>query len=265
VNDFEQWLAATLDEAVAAARPPDRLMELIRRRHRRHRVLVGAVSVAAVAAITLAVPLAVPVLTSVRSPVTGPLPSPAPPYVTPGSTGPPTVGPAPGTVAQSCADQTAGAYAKNWQRRSIHVGSLWLINARIAGATRDTVSPLFFGLLPVNVRDGAHVQITVAGPARAYFRFLYGVSGTGGRYTLRDGQVAVSFTGCRRGQDGGVYPGFTQFLGGFVIAKVPACVSLDVWTKAHQPPVRISFAVGPVRAREAAVAHLACQAPPAGP
>jgi hypothetical protein len=161
---------------------------------------------------------------------------------------------------RTCADQTPGQYAKNWQRRSIHVGPVWLINARIVGATRDRTSPLPFGELPVNVRDGAHVRITVTGPARAYFRFLYSAAATGGSYTLWDGQVSISLTGCRHGQDGGIYPGFTQFLGGFVISRVPACVYLDVWTTARQQPVKITFPVRPVRSSRAAQPHMPCQA-----
>lgn len=260
MNDFEQRLAAALREAAAGARPPDRLMELIKRRHRRHRLRTGAVSVAALAATSLAVPLAIPALTSVRSPVTGPAPS----YAAPPSPSPRTIGPAPRGMSQNCADQIDGEYARNWQRRSIHVGPLWLVDAQNMGASRDGSSPLPFGDLPINVQDGAHARITVAGPSRAYFRFLYGAADTGGRYTMNSGQLSVSLTGCRPGQDWGIYPGLTEFWGGFVVARVPACVSLDVWTKAHQPPTKITFIVGPVRADSAAKRHLPCQASPAG-
>jgi hypothetical protein len=142
---------------------------------------------------------------------------------------------------------------------------VWLINVRDVGATRDRVSPLPFGLLPINVQDGAHVRITVAGPARTLFRFLYSATATGGRYTLRDGQMSISLTGCRPGHDGGIYPGFTQFLGGFVIAKVPACVCLDVWITAREQPVKITFPVRPVRPSRATQLHTPCQASPAGP
>jgi hypothetical protein len=79
VNEFEQRLAAALREAVAEARPPGRLTELIRRRNRRHRIRVGAVSLTAVAAIALAVPLAAPALTGGRPPVAGQASPSAPP------------------------------------------------------------------------------------------------------------------------------------------------------------------------------------------
>ncbi|MDR0346198.1 MAG: hypothetical protein LBI49_24385 [Nocardiopsaceae bacterium] len=246
MNDFEQRLAAALHESVADARPPDRLMDLIGRRHRRYRIRVGAVTVTAIAAIALAVPLAMPTLTGGRPPATGPLPSSASQ-----SPRPRVPGHEPRSISLSCADQIAGQYAKDWRRHSIHAGPAWLINVQPAGASTDGSSPLPFGNLPVNVKDGAHIRITVAGAARSYFRFLFGTAGTGGRYTLGDGQLSAAFTSCRPGHDLGIYPGYTEFWGGFVIAKVPACVSLDVWADAGHRPARITFAVGAIRCSRA--------------
>jgi hypothetical protein len=246
VNEFEQRLADSLREAVADARPPDRLMELVRRRHRRYAIRVGAIGVTAVAAAALAVPLAIPAVTGGGSPTIGQLPSaPRSPQARP-------AGQQPRSVSLNCAYQIAGEYAKDWQRHSIHIGPVWLIDARPAGASTDGSSPLPFGDLPVNVKDGAHVRIAVAGAARSYFRFLFGAAGTGGRYTLRDGQLSVTFTGCRRGHDLGMYPGYTQFWGGFVIAEVPACVSLEVWAGAGHRPARIAFAVGAISCSQGA-------------
>jgi len=201
----------------------------------------------AIAAIALAVPVAVPKLTSGRSPATGLVISSSPHPAPSRSPSSRAAGAVPGTASEGCADQISGLYGKNWQSHSIHVGPLWLIDVRPAGASRDGTSPLPFGNLPVNVADNAHVQVKVAGPARAYFRFLFGGAGTGGRYTLRDGQTSVTFTGCRRGREWGAYPGYTQFWGGFVTARVPACVPLDVWTHARQQPARITMAVGSIR------------------
>ena len=94
------------------------------------------------------------------------------------------------------------------------------------------------------MRDNAHVRIAVAGPARSYFRILYGDSGTGGHYSLKDGQLSVGLNGCRPGREMGFYPGWTQFWGGYYLAKQPACVSLDVWTAAHQRPARVTIPFG---------------------
>ena len=250
MSDFERRLAAALREAVAEARPPDRLTEMIRRRHRRHRVRVGAVSLAAVAAVALAVPLAVPVLTGGGPPAIGPAsPSAPPPSPIPTVTTPP--GPHPAghgrrSVSEGCGWQIGGSYGGSWKRHSIHVGPVWIIDIRPADPTKDHGSRILFGNLAINVRDNAHVRIAVAGDARSYVRILYGDSGTGGRYTLRDGQLSVSLTGCRSGHEMGFYPGWTQFWGGYAIAKRPACVSLDIWTTAHQRPTRVCFPVGPI-------------------
>jgi hypothetical protein len=246
VNEFEQRLAAALREAVAEARPPGRLTELIRRRNRRHRIRVGAVSLTAVAAIALAVPLAAPALTGGRPPVAGQASPSAPP-----SSPIPTVTTPPKyklgrSVSEGCSWQIGGAFGKHWQRHSIHVGPVWIIDILWPGSAKDGGGPPRFGDLPIDVRDNAHVRIAVAGPARSYFRLLYGGSGTGGRYTLRDGQLSVGLTGCRPGHDWGIYPGWTQFWGGYYIAKQPACVSLDVWTAAHQRPARVTIPFGAV-------------------
>jgi hypothetical protein len=150
------------------------------------------------------------------------------------------------SVSESCGWQIGGGFGKHWQRHSIHVGPVWIIDVRPAGQMKDRGSPLLFGNLPIDVRDNAHVRIAVAADARSYFRILYGNSGTGGRYTLRDGQLSVSLTGCRPGHEMGFYPGWTQFWGGYAIARRPACVSLDIWTAAHQRPTRVCFPVGPI-------------------
>jgi hypothetical protein len=246
VNDFERQLTAALREAVSEARPPDRLTELIRRRHRRHRVRVGAVSLAAVAAVALIVPLAAPVLTGRGAPVIGPASPSAPPSSPiPVVTTPPQLKMG-RNVSEGCDWQIGGQFGKHWQRHSIHVGPVWIIDVLFSGPGRPGYSPPKYGDLPIDVRDNAHVRIAVVGAARSYFRILYGDSGTGGHYSLRDGQLSVSLNGCRPGQEMGFYPGWTQFWGGYYIARQPACVSLDVWTTAHQPPTRVTFPLGPI-------------------
>ena len=246
MSDFERQLTAALREAVTEARPPDRLTELIRRRHRRHRVRVGAVSLAAVAAVALIVPLAAPVLTGRGSPVIEPAsPSAFPSSPIPTATTPPLVKEG-RNVSEGCTWQIGGTFGKHWQRHSIHVGPVWIIDVLFSGPGRTGSSLPRYGDLPIDVRDNAHVRIAVTGPARSYFRILYGDSGTGGHYSLKDGQLSVSLNGCRPGHEMGFYPGWTQFWGGFFIARQPACVSLDVWTAPGQRPTRVSLPVGAV-------------------
>ena len=241
MTDFERRLADALHEAVDQALPPGRLIDQIRRRHRRHRARVGVASFAATAAVAaITLPLAVPALSS------------GPAAVGPGS-GPGAARTAPvarpGTILQNCSDQIGGRYGAGWQRHSIQAGPLWFVDARKLYATNGGTSPLPYGDLPVNLKDSSVAWVRVVGPARHYFRFLYGASNTGsGSYTLRDGMPGVTFAACRPGQTIGNYlPGYTEFWGGFVISKVPACVSLGVWTANAREPVRVSFAVGRIR------------------
>ena len=242
MTDFERRLADALHEAVDQALPPGRLIDQIRRRHRRHRARVGVASFAATAAVAaITLPLAVPAI----------------------SGGPATLGPGsgpgaaisatpvarPGTILQNCSDQIGGRYGAGWQHQSIQAGPLWFVDARKLYASNGGTSPLPYGDLPVNVKDNSVARLRVIGAARHYFRFLYGASNTGsGSYTLRDGVRGVTFAACRPGQTiGDFLPGYTEFWGGFVISKVPACVSLGVWTTKARGPIRVSFAVGRIR------------------
>ncbi len=241
MSEFERRLADALHEAVDQALPPGRLLDQIRRRHRRHRARVGVAgfaATAAVAAITL--PLAVPALSS------GPIA--VGPGSGPGAARTATPVARPGTILQNCSDQIGGQYGTGWQHHSIQAGPLWFIDVRKTFAIFKEGVTLrqAYGNLPVNAKDGSVAWVRVIGAARHYFRFLYGASNTGsGSYTLRDGVPGVTFAGCRPGQTiRDFYPGYTEFWGGFVIAKVPACVSLGVWTTTARKPIKVTFAVG---------------------
>lgn len=238
MNDFEQRLTAALHAAADEARPPGRLMELIRRRHRRHRIRVGVTSAAVIAVVALAMPAAVPALSGGRPAAPG----------SPVSSGSHPASAEPGTVLENCADQIAGGYGARWQRQSIHAGPLWFVDARPLRAGNDGTSPLPFGNLPVNEMDNAYAWVKAVGPARRSFRFLVNADfKTDGSYTLADGQPGVTFAACPSGQElGQDYGGVTQFWLGFVIAKVPACVPLDLWTRTSKRPARITLAVGSI-------------------
>jgi hypothetical protein len=240
VSDFEKRLTAGLHAAVEEAQPPARLMELIRQRHRRHRIRVSVTGAAVIAVIGLAVPVAVPALSGGGGPA-----APA------GSRAPSSslsAGPQPGTVLQNCTDQIAGGFSTNWKRKSIHVGPLWFVDALPLQAGRDGTSPLPFGNLPVNEMDNNYAWVKVVGPARDYFRFLANTDfKADGSYTLSDGQPGVTFAACPDGRElGTYYRRVTQFWLGFVIAKVPACVTLDLWTRTSKRPARLTLAVNAI-------------------
>jgi hypothetical protein len=247
VTDFERRLADALHDAVDQAWPPARLIDQIRQRHRRHRARVAVASFAAIAAAAaITLPLAAPAVSG------------GPPAVglsgSPGTAKPSVPVVRPGTVLQDCSDQISGQYGAGWQRQSIQAGPLWFINVRTTFATNGGVTHrLAYGDLPVNAKDGSVTWVRVIGDARHYFRFLYGVPNHGtGNYTLRDGEAGVTFAACGPGRVfGQFYPGYTQFWGGFVISKVPACVSLGVWTTTARKPIRVTFAVGTIRCRQA--------------
>lgn len=105
----------------------------------------------------------------------------------------------------------------------------------------------------MNARDGSVAWVRVTGASRHYFRFLYGVPyNQSGNYTLSDGVAGVTFAACRAGGSlNGYYPGYTQYWGGFVITKVPACVSLGAWTPQARKPVSVRFAVGSIGCAQA--------------
>jgi len=247
VNDFERRLADALHDAVDQANPPGGLVDLIRRRHRRYRTRVGIASVAATAAVVaISLPLAVPAISAGPAPV-GPS--------APGAANPAAPVARPGTVLQDCSDRIGltGQYAAGWQRQSIQAGPLWFMYVRKVSANNGGTSPLPYGNLPVNVKDSSVAWVRVIGAARHYFRFLYGPANTGsGSYTLRDGEAGITFAACRPGHAlGAFYPGYTQFWGGFVMSRVPACVSLGVWTTTASKPITVTFPVGSIRCAHA--------------
>jgi hypothetical protein len=240
VSDFEKRLTFALHAAVEEAQPPARLMELIRQRHRRHRIRVSVTGAAVIAVIGLAVPVAVPALSGGAGP--------AAPAGSRARSSSLSAGPQPGTVLQNCGDQIAGGYSTNWERQSIHVGPLWFVDAHPLQASRNGSSPLPFGNLPVNEIDNNYAWVKVVGPARNYFRFLANTDfKADGSYTLSDGQLGITFAACPDGRElGTYYPGITQFWLGFVIAKVPACLTLDIWTRTSKRPTRLTVTVNAI-------------------
>jgi hypothetical protein len=242
MSEIEQRLRAALHAAVDEARPPSQLPELIMQRHRRYLRHRRTVSATMAAALALAVPAVIPLVSTPARHAHGQGRTPAPSHRSVHRRQA-----QPGTLLQDCQDQI-GSFppggGADWRGRSVHAGPLWFLDARPAlYASRDISSPLPFGTLPVIMADGSHASVKVVGPSVRYFRFLYGPANGGGRYTLSDGQDAITFTACQRGQDT-EHSGLTEFWGGFVVARVPECVSLEVLTQAAVPPVRLTLAVG---------------------
>jgi hypothetical protein len=224
MNDFERQISDALHAAADGAAPGGYLTERIMRRHRRHRVRQAAGGALAIA-LVVAVPLSVP---SLR----------------PGGHGIP-AGPAaarPGTVLQRCQDQFVdGSYGPGWQADSLRAGPLWFVQARPVWVTGSDPQPS--GVLPVVIQDGAYAAVTVAGRSRGTFRFRYGPGTTRDGFTLRDGSAGVTFVACSPGHDESGYPGYTVFDGLFIVARFPACVSLDVWTLHARQPIHVTLPI----------------------
>lgn len=149
-------------------------------------------------------------------------------------------------MLQSCSRQIEVLNGPDMSQ-SIRVGPLLLVGLRQAVGIQ-WVHEFGIGGLEVAVRDNAKAWVTVAGPARLYFRFLFGrsdfVNGVNGRYTIKDGESGVTFAGCPADAAYNSPPGYTLYGGYFLVSMPPRCVSLEVWTTGSDRPARITFAAG---------------------
>ena len=233
MSEIEQRLRAAMHAAVADEQPPANLLQRIRARRRRHRATTTIACVAVAAAVALVVSPAGSSLRAGHAPGRPLASAPAPRAV-------------PGTVLQSCSRQIEVPNRPDMSQ-SFRVGPLVLVGLRQAVGLQS-VREFGIGGLEVAVRDNAKVWVTVAGPARLYFRFLFGrsdfVNGVNGRYTIKDGESGVTFAGCPADAAFNSPPGYTLYGGYFLVSKPPRCVSLNVWTTASDRPVRITFPAG---------------------
>jgi hypothetical protein len=231
MSEIEQRLRAAMHAAVADEQPPANLLQRIRARRKRHRAATTIACVAVAAVGALVVSSAGPALRGGHAPGR-PLAS-APRAV-------------PGTVLQSCSRQIEVPNGLDMSQ-SLRVGPLLLVGLRKAVGIQ-LVHESGIGGLEVAVKDNAKVWVTVAGPARLYFRFLFGrsdfVKGVDGRYTIKDGESGVTFAGCPADAAFNSPPGYTMYGGYFLVSKPPRCVSLNIWTTASDRPVRITFPAG---------------------
>ncbi len=248
MTDLERRLRAALH--AAAEQPPPGLMDAVLRRHRRHRVRVGASLVAVLAAAALAVPPVTSALRSEGRPGGG-IPS--------GSTshGSPTthVWPkrpvaAAGTVLSGCSNANAGAIGAHWRSRAVHeAGPLWLIDGgHSSGHVRLYVAIMVLRGLP----PGSTVVVKVPPVSNHYLRFLYGRSDLltpqAQHFTrlMRHGEGGVTFVACLPAQQ--IMPSrqFTDYYGGFLVNGA-RCVPVQVWVPGRARPFAIHLGACPGR------------------
>ena len=168
MTDLERRLREAL-RAAAEPAPPG-LLDAVVRRHRRHRIRLGASAVAVLAAAVLAVPS---VAGALRGEGTAGGGTPAVRSGGGHSPGPrhrPAA--APGTVLSGCAGANAGALGRHWQAQpSVKAGPLWFLDdGHSSGPIR-----LYVAIAALDgLRPGSVVVARVPPAWRPYLRFLYG-------------------------------------------------------------------------------------------
>jgi hypothetical protein len=234
MTDFEARLRAAMESSVAGEQPPAKLVQRVRRRHRRHIARVAATGIVVMAAVLVAVPLAgaAPLGGGITARTAAPAPDAH------------ALTPSPAARGQyyGCTSQTYGDLGPQWRRGSTQAGPLWFINKGIAPNfsfynRNGTLRPIPIIVL---VRDNSIAWVQPSGAGKQYFRFLPGLTNTN-QYALRDGKGEATFAGCS--DHNSMYGrGLTEFYIG-VIVRGPRCITLDVrTTAATQPiPARLTF------------------------
>jgi|SRR5829696_7366889 len=120
--------------------------------------------------------------------------------------------------------------------RNLVVGPLVLVGA---GYTPPSTVREFGGnKFPALVRAGHRVTVVVSGEARRVTSLGYGPLPQGVELSPRDGQTAVTFIACgRRVRSVSTADGHpVSFWSGFVLARSPRCVPLNVWVDDEPSP-----------------------------
>jgi hypothetical protein len=122
------------------------------------------------------------------------------------------------------------------------VGPLVLVGG---GAYTDPATVREFGgnKFPLLVRAGHTASIVIAADARPFARLGYGPLPQG-ETKLRDAYVSATFIACRPGRSDSSADGEeVTFWSGFVLARRPLCVPLDISVDGT-PPRRVGLALG---------------------
>jgi hypothetical protein len=137
-------------------------------------------------------------------------------------------------------------------RRNLVVGPLVLVGGAYTSAS--TVREFGGNKFPLLVKAGHTVTLAIAPRARRVAGMAYGPLPEG-EVTLRDTHRAVRFQACRPGRASRRYrpegPSSSYadgvpvtFWSGFVLARAPACVPLDVYVDDEPSPRHVGFSLG---------------------
>jgi hypothetical protein len=238
MTDLERRLRAALRAATEPA--PHGLFAAVMRRHRRHKVRVGASVLAAAIAVALAVP---PVTSALRgssqTPAgTGQSPAPSPSHV-----GRPVA--APGTVLAGC-PANIGAIGADWRAGAVHAaGPLWFIDGGHPPGSSTAPIRLYVAIAVLNrLKPGSVVVVKVAPGSRDDLRFLYGPSDSMTPRTQHltrlpgHGELGVTFVACSPARQ--IVPSrhFTDYYGGYLV-RGKRCVPVRVSAPGLKHPVTI--------------------------
>jgi hypothetical protein len=240
MSDLERRLRAALH--AAAEQPPPSLMAAVLRRHRRHRIRVGASLVAVLAAVAVAVPPLAGVLRDGH-------------HVAATNPTRHHVRAAPGTVLSGCANSNIGQIDRHWQtwRGATSAGPVWVLPGstpsgdRVGGRPGHGAIRLYVAIVVVNgLRPGSAVQVRAADPHD--LRFLYGPRDSlspGKRYTMRSGEAGVTFLSCAPDQETFPARGYTDYYGGYLMRGLRcARATVEVPGSAHPASIRFGACRG---------------------
>jgi hypothetical protein len=244
MSDFERRLRAALQGATEPA--PPGLLAAVMRRHRRHRLRVGAGVLAVAAAVALAVP---PVSAALRG--TGRSTGPAP-AASPSRTSRPAA--APRTVLAGCGSANSGAIGSHWRAGATHAaGPLWFIDGGHSPGPQRAGSIRLYVAIAVleGLKPGTAVLLRVAPGWQRDLRFLYGPSDAMTPRTQHltrlagHGELGVNFISCSPAEQ--IVPSrhYTDYYGGYLVRGarcVPVLVRLPGRT--HLVTIRLGACAG---------------------
>ena len=240
MTDLERRLRAALH--AAAEQPPAGLMDAVLRRHRRHRVRVGASLVAVLAAAALAVPPVAGVLRAGGS--QGHVLAPAGHRVRQPGQSPRHAVAAPGTVLEGCnGSPDAGNIGPVGRADAAALPLRFLDGGHSSGRLRLYVA---IAVLE-HLRPGSVVIVRVPAPYRRDLRFLYGPGDSlnpGTRYTIRSGEHGVTFVACPAAQQ--TSGTITDYYGGYLV-RGARCVPVQVWVPGREHPATVRLGACPRR------------------
>jgi hypothetical protein len=128
-------------------------------------------------------------------------------------------------------------------RRNLVVGPLVLVGGTYTSAR--TVRQFGGNKFPLLVEAGHTVTVRLARSARRVAGLAYGPLPEG-EVRLRDTHQAVTFVACRPSGPSGSHAGAiaVTFWSGFVLARAPMCVALEVYVDREPSPRRVGLSLG---------------------